>query len=143
MTGGAATTWACVTSDVLDARAIESRVAHPEAGATVVFVGAVRDHDGGRGVSRLDYEAHPKAERVLARLVADSAARPGVVGVAAAHRVGALEVGDAAVVVAVSSAHRAEAFEACSALIEALKSELPVWKNQFFVDGSSEWVNSL
>ena len=116
-------------------------VRRPAAGGIAVFVGVVRDHDHGRGVVELDYSAHPSAAEVLAG-VADRvvAAHPEVLALAAVHRVGALEVGDLAVVVAVACAHRDAAFDAARALIDTLKDEVPVWKRQRFADGDVEWV---
>jgi molybdopterin synthase catalytic subunit len=131
-----------VTGDPLDVAAHERAVAHPAAGAVVAFQGIVRDHDEGRGVSSLEYEAHPSAEGVLAEVAAEIAARPEVYGVAVSHRVGALKVGDVALVAAVSTAHRAAAFAACADLVDEVKSRLPVWKRQVFADGTEEWVNS-
>lgn len=116
-------------------------VRHPRAGAVALFVGTVRDHDGGAdGVHRLDYSSHPDAAAVLTDLVGRVAGRPEVLGAAAVHRVGALAVGDPAVVCAVSAAHRAAAFEGCRDLIEELKATVPIWKKQWFEDGATEWV---
>jgi len=120
----------------------EDLVAHAAAGAVVGFAGVVRDHDGGRGVLRLEYSAHPHAEQVLFEVLAEVAAgAPGVRAVAASHRVGPLEIGDAALVAAVSADHRRAAFETCARLVDTIKERLPVWKHQFFADGTDEWVN--
>jgi molybdopterin synthase catalytic subunit len=118
-------------------------VADPRAGGFCLFVGAVRDEDGGRSVTELGYEAHPGAVEELRR-VAESvvAAYPVVCGLAAVHRIGDLSVGEAAVVVGVSAPHRAEAFEACRRLIDDLKAQVPLWKHQRFTDGSTEWVGA-
>ncbi|MFE7133767.1 molybdenum cofactor biosynthesis protein MoaE [Streptomyces sp. NPDC057638] len=110
------------------------------AGGTVLFVGTVRDHDGGTDVTALGYEGHPAAEAALRRTAERVAADFPVRALAAVHRVGDLRVGDLAVVVAVSCAHRAEAFAACRRLIDDLKSEVPIWKHQTFSDGAQEWV---
>lgn len=110
------------------------------AGATVSFSGVVRDHDGGRGVSALEYHGHPTAASVVARVADEIAARPGVIAVAVSHRIGLLKVGDVALAAAVSAAHRREAFAACSDLVDEVKRQLPVWKRQVFDDGSDEWV---
>lgn len=117
-------------------------VAGPAAGGTAVFVGTVRDEDGGRPVTRLDYSAHPSAAAQLERVVAEAAAAPGVVAVAAVHRLGDLAVGDLAVVVAVACGHRGPAFEVARALIDAIKHEVPIWKHQTFADGTDEWVGA-
>ncbi|WP_083981466.1 molybdenum cofactor biosynthesis protein MoaE [Actinomadura chibensis] len=115
-------------------------VADPGAGGIAVFVGAVRDHDHARAVSALSYSAHPTAEQRLRAIMEKVAADHPVIGLAAVHRVGDLEVGDLAVVVAASSAHRADAFDACRRLIDDLKEHVPIWKHQTFADGGDEWV---
>ena len=121
----------------------ENLVAGQESGAVVGFAGVVRDHDGGRTVTRLEYSAHPSAQQTLFEVLAEVAASsPGVRAVAASHRIGALEIGDAALVAAVAADHRAAAFETCARLVDTIKERIPVWKHQFFADGSDEWVNS-
>jgi molybdopterin synthase catalytic subunit len=117
-------------------------VCDPAAGGTVLFVGTVRDSDSGKGVTTLGYDAHPQAEPQLRAVVEDVAGRWPTVAVAAVHRTGELAVGDIAVVVAVACPHRAEAFEAARALIDELKSTVPIWKQQHFSDGSEEWVGT-
>ena len=119
--------------DVLEDRA---------AGALTLFVGRVRDHDGGRGVEGLDYSAHPSAADRLRDVAERVAAEHDVLGLAAVHRVGTLAIGDVAVVVAATSAHRDESFRAARALIDTLKAEVPVWKHQRFDDGDDEWVGT-
>ncbi|NQU36207.1 MAG: molybdenum cofactor biosynthesis protein MoaE [Actinobacteria bacterium] len=113
----------------------------PEFGAVVSFVGIVRNHDEGRVVRRLEYSAHPSAQAVLQQVAANVAALPGIGRVAVSHRVGMLEIGEAALVAAVSAAHRRAAFDGCQLLVEQVKVQLPVWKRQEFEDGTSEWVN--
>lgn len=128
----------------LSVDAVMSAVSDAAVGGTVVFVGAVRDHDGPqgaeKGVRALEYSAHPSALSELAA-VADvvTEAFPGV-RLAAHHRVGRLEIGDLAVVVAAGAAHREEAFAAARRLIDDLKAKVPIWKHQIFDDGSEEWV---
>lgn len=132
---------AAITEHPLSVDALLGRVGGRGAGAVVLFVGAVRDHDAGReGVVRLDYTAHPTALERLQETVADVARREGVLAAAAEHRSGSLRVGDLAVVCAVSAAHRPEAFAGCRALIEAVKAQVPIWKHQQFSDGAAEWV---
>jgi molybdopterin synthase catalytic subunit len=131
-----------LTGDALDVAEHEAAVAHPAAGAVVSFAGVVRDHDGGRSVTRLLYEAHPSAADVIAEVAAEIAKDPSVRAVAVSHRVGALEVGDVALAAAVSTAHRAEAFALCARLVDEVKARLPVWKHQIFADGTDEWVNA-
>lgn len=110
------------------------------AGGTALFVGTVRDHDGGADVARLGYSSHPTAEAELRRVAGKVVADHPVRALAAVHRVGELAVGDLAVVVAVSCPHRAEAFDACRKLIDDLKHEVPIWKHQTFANGAEEWV---
>ena len=114
----------------------------PAAGAVVSFGGVVRNHDGGRSVTEIEYVGHPTAGAIVAEVAADVAARFPVDAVAVVHRVGTLRVGDVALAAAVSAAHRAEAFEATAELVEEIKRRLPVWKRQVFPDGSHEWTGS-
>lgn len=118
-----------------------SSVRDPRAGAVALFIGTVRDHDGGHdGVVGLDYSAHPDAAHRLDRLAAAAAAAHGVHRVSVVHRTGTLRVGDLAVVCAVAAEHRAQAFDACRSLVEQLKHTAPIWKHQRFASGASEWV---
>ena len=110
------------------------------AGGIAVFVGAVRDEDHERAVTRLSYSAHPGAEQELRRVMEKVAAGYPVRALAAVHRIGDLEIGDLAVVVAAACPHRGEAFEACRTLIDDLKAQVPIWKHQVFADGDAEWV---
>lgn len=139
---GRAVRLAALRDTPLDPAEVLAAVGDAAAGGVNLFLGAVRDHDHGRGVVRLDYSAHPSAERVLAEVAAEVAAEFDVVAVAAVHRVGSLTVGDLAVAVAVSAGHRQTAYAASRALIDRLKERVPVWKNQHFDDGTEEWVNS-
>jgi len=126
----------------IDVAEVLAAVDDPGAGGVVSFTGVVRDSDGGQTVRELEYEAHPTAERELARVAAAVAADLPVQGLAAVHRTGLLAVGDVAVVVAASAAHRGEAFEAARRLIDDLKATVPIWKRQVFADGGQEWVGS-
>ena len=112
----------------------------PHAGGLNLFVGRVRDHDRDRAVSALSYSAHPNAEALLREVAEAVAAEFDITALAAVHRVGALAVGDAAVVVATCAAHRDAAFQASRALIDRLKERVPIWKEQTFADGDLEWV---
>ncbi|MCX6400999.1 MAG: molybdenum cofactor biosynthesis protein MoaE [Propionibacteriales bacterium] len=114
----------------------------PTAGGLVLFVGRVRDHDNGQGVTGLSYSAHPTALDRLQAVCDRVAEEYDVTGVAAVHRVGDLAIGDLAVVVATTSGHRGSSFEASRALIDTLKAEVPIWKHQLFSDGTDEWVGS-
>jgi molybdopterin synthase catalytic subunit len=115
-------------------------VSDPAAGGLTVFIGTVRDSDGGKPVDALGYSAHPNAEQQMRTLCESVAERFPAIALAAVHRVGDLAVGDLAVVVAASCAHRGDAFEAARSLIDELKATIPIWKHQVFSDGSDEWV---
>ncbi|MGW0827391.1 molybdenum cofactor biosynthesis protein MoaE [Streptomyces sp. NPDC002845] len=112
------------------------------AGGIALFVGTVRNHDAGADVDGLGYSCHPTAEAEMRRIAEKVVANHPVRALAAVHRVGELEVGDPAVVVAVACPHRGDAFEACRELINDLKHEVPIWKHQKFSDGTDEWVSA-
>jgi molybdopterin synthase catalytic subunit len=130
---------AVVTAEPIDEAAVRAAVGAETSGAVVVFLGVVRNHDAGRDVLSLDYQAHPDAERFLAECVRRIADDTGL-AVAAAHRVGELRIGDVALVAAASAPHRGDAFEACERLVDLIKEQVPIWKRQHFTDGVSEWV---
>lgn len=110
-------------------------------GGLAVFVGVVRDNADGRAVTEMEYEAYePMAEREMARIEADLAARFPEVRLVMRHRVGRLRIGEVAVVVAASAPHREEAFAACRSGIEEIKARVPVWKREWGPDGSV-WVD--
>ncbi len=136
-----------VLADVVDrvvtVDEVSTVVATDQDGAVVTFAGVVRDHDGGKGVTALDYERHPSAGDVIAEVAATIAAEHPEVRIAVLHRVGALGIGDVALAAAVASGHRAEAFAACGALVDLVKERVPIWKRQQFADGSDEWVAAL
>lgn len=119
-----------------------SAIGDDAAGGLTLFVGRVRNHDGGEGVTGLDYTAHPTAREALERVCAEVAQRHEIHAVAAVHRVGRLEIGDLAVIVAAAASHRDQSFAAARDLIDTLKSEVPIWKHQTFADGTEEWVGS-
>jgi molybdopterin synthase catalytic subunit len=112
------------------------------AGGTTIFVGTVREQDHGKPVTRLSYSAHPTAEAELRAVTEKVVADFPVTAVAAVHRVGDLELGDTAVIVAVAAPHRDEAFKASRRLIDDLKAQVPIWKHQVFADGETEWVGA-
>lgn len=126
----------------LDVAEVVAALDDDTAGGLTLFVGRVRDHDGGRSVDGLDYSAHPSALTRLREVCERVAAEHDVLGIAAVHRTGSLVVGDIAVVVATTAAHRGVAFDASRALIDTLKAEVPIWKHQRFGDGSDEWVGT-
>ena len=119
---------------------VVAAVSRPDHGAVVTFTGVVRDHDDDRTVTGLDYSAHPSAlERLSESCARVAGAHPQVV-LGVVHRTGELALGELAVVLAAGSAHRGDAFAAARALIDDLKSTVPIWKHQSFADGSDEWV---
>jgi molybdopterin synthase catalytic subunit len=126
----------------LDVAEVIASLDDDSSGGLTLFVGRVRDHDHGLDVTGLEYSAHPTALGALRRVCEDVAQRYDVQGVAAVHRVGRLEIGDLAVVVATTAAHRGDAFQASRALIDTLKAEVPIWKHQRFADGREEWVGT-
>lgn len=150
---------AVLSADPISVDQAIAAVESDTAGAVVSFSGVVRNHDGGKQVARLSYSAHPTAHQVMAdvvaRLVAEHSApaagrEPSDTGggahhpvrIWAAHRIGMLEIGDPALVCAVSAAHRGQAFAVCAELVDRIKAQVPIWKEQFFTDGTVEWVGA-
>src|SRR3954471_20009147 len=131
-----------LTTNPIELGALLSEVQDPTRGGIASFLGTVRDHHGGRGVVRLEYSAYgPMAEAECARIVTWAGPRWDC-GVALRHRIGTLEVGEAAVAVVAASSHRDAAFAACRYVIEEVKRRVPIWKQEFFADGAVEWVGS-
>ena len=125
----------------IDLPALLAFVAAPDRGGVATFLGVVRNHQDGQGVLRLEYSAYePMAEAEMARIVSEAETR-WPVRIALSHRLGDLAIGDVAVAVVAASAHRAPAFDACRYLIEELKRRVPVWKKEFYADGSMKWVD--
>jgi len=114
----------------------------PSAGGIALFVGVVRDEDDGRAVTDLSYSAHPSVEARLREVVDRAVADFPIKAVSAVHRVGDLKIGEIAVIVAVACPKRGEAFDACRVIIDQIKDTVPIWKNQRFLDGDSEWVGA-
>ena len=133
---------AALRHEPLDLGAVAARVAHHGAGATSLFVGAVREWHLGRRVIRIDYEAYEAMAAAELRATAlDVAASHAGTRIAIEHRIGTLVVGEASVVVAVSHPHRAPAIAACAEVIEELKRRVPIWKREHFDDGTVDWVD--
>lgn len=119
-----------------------SMLASPTVGAVVSFEGLVRDHNDGRAVRSLEYQAYERLALTEGdRIVTEAIEAPGVHTAYCVHRTGHLVVGDLAVWVGVSARHRAEAFLCCRRIIDEVKSKLPIWKKEFYVDGDSGWVD--
>ncbi|MEZ4385237.1 MAG: molybdenum cofactor biosynthesis protein MoaE [Nannocystaceae bacterium] len=122
----------------LDHAAVVAAVSHRGAGGITTFVGNVRDRSQGRSIAHLEYEAYEAmALRELAAIIAAIEGSIAGAKVAIHHRLGRLEIGDTAVIIAASAAHRAEAFDACRRAIEALKRDVPIWKREVAVDGET------
>lgn len=112
----------------------------PEDGALCVFTGVVRNHNDGKSVLYLEYEGYEEmVVTIFAEIAAEARTRFGVTRVRIVHRLGRMEIGETSVAVAVSSPHRGEAFEACRFAIDTLKHKAPIWKKEFYADGSS-WL---
>ena len=111
-------------------------------GASVHFIGTVRNHQEGRSVRKLYYECYKSmADKQIAAIIDRAKHTYGVNRIRVSHRVGWLEVGDVAIVIEVSSPHREEAFTACRAVIEEIKKKVPIWKKEVYEDGTSEWIH--
>lgn len=131
-----------LSTQPLDLPQLRQSMQRPDCGGYVAFEGWVRDHNEGRVVLRLEYEAFaPLALAEAERILDEAHQRFGVEHARCVHRVGAIEVGDLAVWVGVSSAHRGEAFDACRYIIDEVKHRLPIWKKEYYQNGDSGWVN--
>jgi MoaE-MoaD fusion protein len=129
-----------VQEEPLELSAVVEQVRDPAAGAIATFIGTTRDHNRGREVVRLEYDAYPEmAEAEMAKIAAEVTERHGVSRVAMAHRTGHVPIGEASVIIAVSAAHRGAAMSACRDAIDTLKQTVPVWKKEVFA-GGEEWI---
>jgi molybdopterin synthase catalytic subunit len=127
----------------IDFPALMTRISNHANGATVLFVGTVRDVNDGRGVTGMEYSAYRSmAERELADIAREAVAQFGSDDIAIEHRLGTLELGEASVAIAVAHPHRGAAYDASRFLIEQLKKRVPIWKLEHYVDGTREWVNA-
>lgn len=131
---------ALLTAEPLELGDLIAQVVGPDRGAVTTFLGLVRDHHDGHRVLRLEYSAYPDMAEAEATAILGEASDRWPVQLAARHRTGMLEVGEAAVAVAAAGAHRGEAFEACRYVIEELKRRVPIWKREYYADGSVGWV---
>ncbi len=132
---------AALTRTPIDPAALTARVQAPSRGGVASFVGLVRDHHAGLAVARLEYSAYDAmAEAECARIVAEAEQR-WTAGIALAHRVGMLEVGEAAICVAAAAAHRDAAFAACRFVVDEVKRRVPIWKREVYADGTDAWVD--
>ena len=129
-----------VGPDPIDPGALAAEVGRADSGATVVFLGTVRDHSEGKeGVTHLDYEVYPEmVEQVIDGIVAEAAEKWPILSAVVEHRSGVVKTGEASVAVVVSCAHRADAFEAARYVIDELKHRAPIWKKEHW-PGGAEW----
>lgn len=131
-----------LTTTPIDLAALQCALADPRAGACATFEGWVRDHNDGRPVRSLEYEAYPLlAEKEGARILAEAHEKFAIIEAVCVHRTGHLQIGEMAVWVGVSAAHRGAAFDACRYLIDETKARVPIWKKEHYADGASEWIN--
>lgn len=131
-----------VSSAEIDVAQAMALVSDEQAGAVATFVGAVRNHDGGRDVAALSYSSHPSAQEILEQVAREFTGREGVHAIAVAHRVGDLQIGDVALFAAVSASHRFQAFPVIEELVNRVKAAVPIWKHQEYTDGSKDWPGS-
>jgi molybdopterin synthase catalytic subunit len=126
----------------LDVAALRARLDSVAAGAVLCFEGIVRNHNAGRAVMRLAYQAYVElADKEGERILAQARERFALDQIACEHRIGSLKIGDVAVWVGVSAAHRDAAFTACRFVIDEVKLRVPIWKKEFYADGESEWLH--
>jgi molybdopterin synthase catalytic subunit len=131
-----------LTDKPLDTAALLAQVASNDAGAIVLFLGTTREFTKGRRTSSLDYECYPEmAEKKLADLEGEARRRWPLTGCVIVHRLGHLDLGEASIAIAVSSPHRGDAFAAGQWLIDTIKEVVPIWKQENWADGTSEWVH--
>ena len=130
-----------IVDRVIDVSALLCEAASHANGATIVFVGTVRDVNDGRPVTGMEYSAYRgMAERELAAIVAEAAEQFATNDIIVEHRVGVLALGDASVAIVVGHPHRGAAYDASRYVIEQLKQRVPIWKLEQYVDGTREWV---
>ncbi len=131
-----------LTYDTIDSDALVRQAQTPAAGAVLLFLGITRQHTAGRETAQLTYDAYQEmAERELAALEREARERWGLVECGIVHRLGIVPLGEASVAIVVASPHRRAAFEAGEWLIDTLKERVPIWKQEHWADGTSEWVH--
>ncbi len=132
-----------ICEDPIDFEMLLANVKDNSVGATVLFLGTVRDHNEGYAVSGIYYEAYIRmAEDAMSKIEVEAIKRWNLKKFAAVHRIGSLKIGEVSVAVAVSSEHRAEAFEAARYAIDQIKSEVPIWKKEIINNGKeARWAH--
>ena len=130
-----------LTDQPIDPRILCDAVRDPAAGGFASFEGWVRNHHQGRDVTALEYEAFPAlAEKEGERILSEIITKHDIIAARCVHRTGHLQIGEIAICIAVSAAHRDAAFDACRAIIDSIKSTVPIWKKEHYTDGTSIWV---
>ena len=130
-----------ISNTAIDLEALKRQVVTPEAGGFVAFEGWVRENNEGKEVAALEYEAYEELAVKEGKRILEEAQQFEILNACCIHRTGALKIGDLAVVVMVSSAHRKEAFVACEFIINEIKKRVPIWKREYYADGTTSWVN--
>ena len=130
-----------ISDQTIDPRALCDAVRDPSAGGFASFEGWVRNHHKGRDVTSLEYEAYPLlAEKEGNRILERICKQHDIIAAQCIHRTGHLQIGGIAICIAVSAAHREAAFSACRDIIDSIKSTVPIWKKEYYLDGTSTWV---
>ena len=131
-----------LTDQPIDTSKLLAKVASPEAGAVVLFLGTTREFTGGRQTESLDYESYGEmAAKKLSELEAEARERWPIIDCAIVHRLGRVALAEASVAIAVSTPHRQDAFDAGKWLIDTLKEVVPIWKKENWADGATEWIH--
>ncbi len=135
---------AWLTRDPIQAEEVLDRVRAASDGAVVLFLGVVRDHNEGRDVRGIEYEAYQEmAMSVMTAIALEAGESVETDRIAVVHRTGELEVGEVSLAIAVGSPHREEAYQASRYIIEEIKKRVPVWKKERFADGETSWVEGV
>jgi molybdopterin synthase catalytic subunit len=131
-----------IVEHVIDPAALTAEVARDGNGASVLFLGTVRDTNDGRPVTGIEYSAYRSmADRELAAIVGETSSAFGTADIVVEHRVGTLDIGEVSVAIAVAHPHRGAAYDASRYVIEQIKKRVPIWKREHYADGTREWVD--
>lgn len=131
-----------ITKDVIDTDRVLASIRSDQSGASVLFVGTTRQFTGDKETLKLDYECYQEMAIKKMQQIHDQAmSRWPVEKCSIVHRVGTVEIGESSIAVAVSTPHRSAGFEAAQWLVDELKKQVPIWKREFWADGSQQWVH--
>jgi molybdopterin synthase catalytic subunit len=132
-----------LTDQRIDTAGLVAEVSREANGATLLFIGTVRDINDGRSVTGIEYSAYRSmAEREMADIVREASDKFATLDIVVEHRLGELAIGDASVAIAVAHPRRGAAYDASRYVIEQLKKRVPIWKLEHYLDGTREWVNA-